>query len=140
LWSGCSRLGHCATCTDRDARHGLIALGLVGRDRYPPPNAGLDAATDVAQHRQERPYRGRREPASPERHETGQLGGFGANHRLRQSLMFLNVPTMQQPEAYIGGADKLFDVEGRLVVDGTRAFVERYMNAFAEWVARFPRD
>ena len=71
---------------------------------------------------------------------TGQLGGFGANHHLRQSLMVLNVPTMQQPEAYIGGADKLFDAEGRLVVDGTRAFVERYMNAFAEWVARFPRD
>jgi len=71
---------------------------------------------------------------------TGQLGGFGANHHLRQSLMVLNVPTMQHPEAYIGGADKLFDAEGRLVVDSTRAFVERYMNAFAEWVARFPRD
>jgi chromate reductase len=71
---------------------------------------------------------------------TGQLGGFGANHHLRQSLMFLNVPTMQQPEAYISGADKLFDAEGRLVVDDTRAFVERYMNAFAQWVARFPRD
>ena len=71
---------------------------------------------------------------------TGQLGGFGANHHLRQSLMFLNVPTMQQPEAYLSGADKLFDAEGRLVVDATRAFLERYMNAFAEWVARFPRD
>ena len=71
---------------------------------------------------------------------TGQLGGFGANHHLRQSLMVLNVPTMQQPEAYIGGADKLFDHEGRLVVEATRAFLEKYMNAFAEWVARFPRD
>ena len=71
---------------------------------------------------------------------TGQLGGFGANHHLRQSLMFLNVPTMQQPEAYISGVDKLFDDDGRLVVEATRAFLERYMNAFAEWVARFPRD
>jgi chromate reductase len=71
---------------------------------------------------------------------TGQLGGFGANHHLRQTLMFLNVPTMQQPEAYVSGADKLFDAEGRLVVDTTRAFLERYMNAFAAWVARFPRD
>jgi chromate reductase len=71
---------------------------------------------------------------------TGQLGGFGANHHLRQSLMFLNVPTMQQPEAYISGADKLFDAGGRLVVDATRAFLERYMNAFAAWVTRFPRD
>ena len=71
---------------------------------------------------------------------TGQLGGFGANHHLRQSLTFLNVPTMQQPEAYVSGADKLFDSQGRLVADVTPAFVERYMNAFAEWVARFPRD
>ena len=71
---------------------------------------------------------------------TGQLGGFGANHHLRQSLVFLNVPTMQQPEAYIAGADKLFDDRGRLVIDGVRAFLERYMKVFAEWVARFPRD
>ena len=71
---------------------------------------------------------------------TGQLGGFGANHHLRQSLMFLNVPTMQQPEAYIGGADKLFDDGGRLAIDGVRTFLERYMRMFAEWVARFPRD
>jgi len=70
----------------------------------------------------------------------GQAGGFGANHHLRQSLTFLNVPTMPQPEAYLGGADKLFDDAGRLVVDSTRALLERYMNSFAEWVARFPRD
>ena len=38
----------------------------------------------------------------------GGIGGFGANHHLRQSLVFLNVPAMAQPEAYIGGADKLF--------------------------------
>jgi chromate reductase len=30
------------------------------------------------------------------------IGAFGANHHLRQSLVFLNVPTMQQPEAYVG--------------------------------------
>ena len=44
----------------------------------------------------------------------GTLGGFGANHHLRQSLMFLNVPAMQQPEAYIGGAANLFDEHGVL--------------------------
>ena len=70
----------------------------------------------------------------------GQAGGFGANHHLRQSLTFLIVPTLRQPEAYVGGADKLFDAEGRLVADGTRAFLERFVSAFAAWVARFPRD
>src|SRR6185312_5942377 len=31
----------------------------------------------------------------------GAIGGFGANHHLRQSMVFLNVPAMQQPEAYV---------------------------------------
>ena len=44
----------------------------------------------------------------------GAIGGFGANHHLRQSLVFLNVPAMQQPEAYIGGAGKLFDDAGAI--------------------------
>ncbi len=48
--------------------------------------------------------------------------------------MFLNVPTMQQPEAYVGHADKLFDEQGRLVNDGTRAFLHEFMRAFANWV------
>ncbi len=34
----------------------------------------------------------------------GVLSGFGANHHLRQSLVFLDMPTMQQPETYIGGS------------------------------------
>jgi chromate reductase, NAD(P)H dehydrogenase (quinone) len=63
------------------------------------------------------------------------IGGFGANHHLRQPLVFLNVPAMQQPEAYIGGADKLFDASGRLVNDGTRQFLQNVMTAFATWVA-----
>ena len=65
----------------------------------------------------------------------GAIGGFGANHHLRQSLVFLNVPTMQQPEAYIGGADKLFDAEGKLTNEGTRKFLQGFMQAFASWVA-----
>ncbi len=65
----------------------------------------------------------------------GAIGGFGANHHLRQSLVFLNVPAMQQPEAYIGAADKLFDASGKLVNDGTRKFLQSFMEAFADWVA-----
>ncbi len=64
----------------------------------------------------------------------GAMGGFGANHHLRQSMVFLNVPTMQQPEAYIGNAAKLFDENGSLTNDSTREFAVKYMNAFAAWV------
>jgi chromate reductase, NAD(P)H dehydrogenase (quinone) len=64
----------------------------------------------------------------------GAIGGFGANHHLRQSLVFLNVPAMPQPEAYIGGADKLFDTEGKLNNDMTRKFLQSFMQAYAAWI------
>ncbi len=64
----------------------------------------------------------------------GAIGGFGANHHLRQSLVFLNVPTMQQPEAYIGGVERLFDAKGELVNEGTRAFLGKFMVAYTDWI------
>jgi chromate reductase len=70
----------------------------------------------------------------------GGIGGFGANHHLRQSLVFLNVPVMQQPEAYIGAADKLFDPDGKLINDSTRAFLTQFLEAFARWIAANRRE
>lgn len=64
----------------------------------------------------------------------GPLGGFGANHHLRQSLVCLNVPTMAQPEAYIGSADQLFDSSGKLTDERTRAFLPKFIQAYASWV------
>lgn len=65
----------------------------------------------------------------------GAIGGFGANHHLRQCLVFVNVPTMAQPEAYLGGADKLFDAGGKLSNDGTREFLRGFLRAFESWTA-----
>jgi chromate reductase len=64
----------------------------------------------------------------------GGIGGFGANHHLRQSLVFLNVPAMAQPEAYIGGADKLFDANGKLANEGTHKFLQAFMQAYDAWI------
>ena len=64
----------------------------------------------------------------------GSIGGFGANHHLRQSLVFINVPAMQQPEAYIGGAAKLFDESGNLINESTKEFMRKFIEAFAKWV------
>ncbi len=66
----------------------------------------------------------------------GAIGGFGANHHLRQSLVCLDVPTMQQPEAYIGGAAQLFDANGNITNETTHEFLGRFMAAFATWVAK----
>jgi len=67
----------------------------------------------------------------------GAIGGFGANHHLRQSLVFLDVPAMAQPEAYIGGAAARFGPDGAIVDDATRTFFETFIDAFAAWMDRF---
>lgn len=64
-------------------------------------------------------------------------GGFGANHHLRQSLTYLDTPTMLQPEAYIGKVDTLLDAEGKINNDATRTFLQNYITAYAGWVRHF---
>jgi chromate reductase, NAD(P)H dehydrogenase (quinone) len=75
-----------------------------------------------------------RKPGAVASSSPGAIGAFGANHHLRQSLVFLNVPTMQQPEAYLSHVDKLFDEDGKLASEGTRKFLQGFMQAFAKWV------
>jgi chromate reductase len=65
----------------------------------------------------------------------GPLAGFGANHHLRQSLVFLNMPAMQQPEAYVGNIGKQFDGD-TLTNDTTKASLQTFIDAFATWVER----
>ena len=77
-----------------------------------------------------------KKPAAVVSVSPGLIGAFGANHHLRQSLVFLNMPAMPQPEAYIGGADKLFDASGKITNDGTRGFLTKFMEAFAVWVEK----
>ena len=66
----------------------------------------------------------------------GAIGGFGANHHLRQTLAFLNVPTLQAPEAYVGGIGDAFDASGELVKDSLKQFATTFINAYATWVDR----
>lgn len=63
----------------------------------------------------------------------GAIGGFGANHHLRQSLVFLDVPCMQQPEAYLSGAGTAFDEAGNLS-ESVRPFLQKFIDAYGKWV------
>lgn len=63
----------------------------------------------------------------------GALGGFGANHHLRQSLACLNVPILPAPEAYLGGAAKLLNERGSVASDETRHFLTGYMESLLAW-------
>ena len=93
----------------------------------------LKNAIDVAS----RPY-GKsafeRKPAAILSVSPGAIGGFGANHHLRQSLVFLGMPAMAQPEAYIGHANDLLDANGELKNEGTRKFLADFAAAFAAWI------
>jgi chromate reductase, NAD(P)H dehydrogenase (quinone) len=64
----------------------------------------------------------------------GAIGGFGANHHLRQSLVFLNMPILQQPEAYIGRAATLFSDDGSITNEMTEEFFRDFMERFAAWI------
>jgi chromate reductase len=68
---------------------------------------------------------------------TGRLGAFGANHHLRQSMMFLNIYVMQQPEAYLSEAEASFDSDGGVTDAGTAKFLDGFITAFAGWVGKF---
>ena len=64
----------------------------------------------------------------------GGLGAFGANHHLRQSLAFLNMPLLQR-EAYLSNVGGLFE-EGELTDEATSDFLTAFIQAYAEWVER----
>ena len=67
---------------------------------------------------------------------TGAIGGFGANQHLRQSFVFLDILPLQQPEAYVGGAGKLFAADGSIGVPATHEFMQKYLDRFAAWIER----
>ncbi|MDI9498810.1 MAG: NAD(P)H-dependent oxidoreductase [Bacillota bacterium] len=95
--------------------------------------AVLKNALDVAS----RPYGENRwstKPAAIVCVSPGQMGGFGAGQSLRQTLSFLNLNLVQQPEAYIGNVVNLLDGEGQLANEGTRAFLQTVVDAL---IAKF---
>lgn len=96
---------------------------------------GLKNALDVGS----RPYGHSvwaRKPAAIMSVSPGAIGGFGANHHLRQSLVFLDMPILQQPEAYVGHAATLFRPDGDLANEATETFFRNFINAFAVLIER----
>ncbi|MFD2968941.1 NADPH-dependent FMN reductase [Sphingobacterium bambusae] len=65
------------------------------------------------------------------------ISGFGANHHLRQSLVFLNMPTLQQPEVYIANIQNLFDDNGKLTNAESAKFLNDVLAAFLAFADKF---
>lgn len=82
-----------------------------------------------------------RKPAAIVTASPGSIGGFGANHQIRQSAVFLNMPVMQHPEAYLGHvSDDSFDEDGLLKDGQLKEFVKQIAEAFGDWVTLIERS
>lgn len=66
----------------------------------------------------------------------GALGAFGANHHLRQSLVFLDMPVLQQPEAYIGAVNQLIGADGEITRPQAQLFLRQFLERFEQWIRR----
>jgi chromate reductase len=105
----------------------------------PEYNRGMPAAIKNAIDVGSRPY-GKaainRKPCAVASSSPGALGGFGANHQVRQCVVFLDMPMMQMPELYVGHVDKMVDAAGKATSDGTRELFQGFLKAFAAWIER----
>lgn len=54
--------------------------------------------------------------------------------------LYLDAPTMPQPEPYVGNAANLFDESGRLTNEKSRALLTKFLTAFEKWVERHARS
>ena len=76
-----------------------------------------------------------KKPAAIVTASPGRIGGFGANHQIRQACVFLNMPVMQQPEAYLGHvSDDSFDEAGCLKEGPLKGLITVLAHAFHDWV------
>ena len=82
-----------------------------------------------------------KKPAAIVTASPGSIGGFGSNHQIRQACVFLNMPVMQQPEAYLGHVtDDSFDEDGCLKDGPLKVLVTALAHAFHDWVEMIQRS
>lgn len=67
------------------------------------------------------------------------LGAFGAQQHLRQVLMYLDMPTVQQPEFYLSNADEKFDNDGVLIDVHTKEKIDEFWSVFFNWAQKNKR-
>ncbi|WP_027068730.1 NADPH-dependent FMN reductase [Novilysobacter defluvii] len=65
----------------------------------------------------------------------GAPGGAMAQQHLRNVLAYLDMPTLNQPEAYIQHKDGLYDADGN-IGEASRDFLQGWMDAYVAWVER----
>jgi chromate reductase len=117
----------------RDAMRGSDGVLFVSPEYNRSVPGGLKNAIDVGS----RPY-GKsvysKKPAAVVTASPGAIGGFGSNHHLRQSCVFLDMPVMQQPEAYLASIKDEWGADGRPADAKVAGFLDTIIGAYAKWV------
>lgn len=122
----------------RDRVRGADAVLFVTPEYNRSVPAALKNAIDVGS----RPY-GKSvwdgKPAAVISSTPGTTGAFGANHHLRQSLVFLNMPALQQPEMYLGQVHNWFDENGEVKDESAKKLLATFADAFTAWIEKHAR-
>jgi chromate reductase len=117
----------------REAMHAADGVLFVSPEYNRSVPGGLKNAIDVGS----RPY-GKsvfsKKPAAVVTASPGAIGGFGSNHNLRQSCVFLDMPVMQQPEAYLSAIKDEWGEDGRPADAKVAGFIDKIIRSYAKWV------
>jgi chromate reductase len=65
----------------------------------------------------------------------GAVGTALAQQHLRNILAYLDVPTMDQPKAFVQAKDGLIDDSGN-ITEGSRKFMQQWMDQYVAWVKK----
>ncbi len=66
----------------------------------------------------------------------GAIGTACAQQHLRTILAYLDMPTLGQPEVFLTAKEGFFDAAGAIANEGTRKFVQGWMDAYVAFVKK----
>lgn len=69
----------------------------------------------------------------------GAIGTAVAQQHLRNTLSYLNVPTLGQPEVFLQVKDDFFDGAGAIANADTRKFLQSWMDRYVAWIKQLAR-
>ena len=75
-------------------------------------------------------------PAGVAGASVGAVGTAVAQAHLRAVLGYLDVPTLGPPEVYVQFTKDLIDDDGNVSNDGTRTFLQSFVDRYAAWIAK----
>ena len=67
----------------------------------------------------------------------GATGSALSQQHLRNVLAYVDVPLLAQPEVYVAFKDGLIDGEGNISSDGTKKFLQGFVDKYVGWIKRF---